>query len=68
MAVEFNFFLSDTDADRLFSLKAEAGADDLTGNEYARQLLEGVIRQMHPETVKYDDVTGERIPRKGTNA
>ena len=62
---EFNFYLSADDTDRLFALKAEAGADDLTGNEYARQLLERELHRLHPETVKYDDETGDIIPRKG---
>ena len=62
---EFNFYLSADDTDRLFALKAEAGAGDLTGNEYARQLLERELHRLHPETVKYDDETGDIIPRKG---
>lgn len=64
MAVEFNFYLSDEDTERLFALKEESGKDDLTGNEYARQLLEMTLHKMYPERVKYDDETGERIPRK----
>ena len=66
MAVEFNFYLSDDDTDRLFSLKAEAGKDDLTGNEYARELLERELHRLHPETVQYDD-GGDIIPRKGAH-
>lgn len=65
---EFNFYLSPDDTDRLFALKAEAGADDLTGNEYARQLLERELHRLHPERVEYDDDTGERMPRKGARA
>ncbi len=59
---EFNIYLSADDTDRLFALKAEAGENDLTGNEYARQLLESVLHQLHPERVRYDDNTGEIIP------
>lgn len=64
---EFSFYLSADDTDRLFTLKAESGANDLTGNEYARQLLETTLHRLHPERVKLDDETGERIPRKGSD-
>lgn len=37
---EFNFYLSDADTERLFALKEMQGRDDLTGNEFARMLLE----------------------------
>ena len=37
---EFNFSLYGTDVDRLFAIKELQGADDLTGNEFARLLLE----------------------------
>ncbi|UWI19423.1 MAG: hypothetical protein [Bacteriophage sp.] len=61
---EFGFYLSTEDTERLFALKEEAGATHLTGNEYARQLLEATLYRLHPEQVRYDDETGERIPRK----
>ena len=37
---EFNFYLSDADTERLFAIKEMQGRDDLTGNEFARMLLE----------------------------
>ena len=37
---EFNFYLSDADTERLFAIKELQGRDDLTGNEFARMLLE----------------------------
>lgn len=37
---EFSFYLSDADTDRLFTIKERQGRDDLTGNEFARLLLE----------------------------
>lgn len=61
---EFSFYLSDDYTERLFALKEEAGKHDLTGNEYARQLLKSVLYSKHPEKVRYDEETGERIPRK----
>ena len=37
---EFTFYLSDADTERLFVIKELQGLDDLTGNEFARKLLE----------------------------
>ncbi len=37
---EFTFYLSDADTERLFAIKELQGLDDLTGNEFARKLLE----------------------------
>ena len=53
--VEFNFYLSDEDTDRLFALKQQAGKDDLTGNEYAKELLHQLLYKRHPQTVEYDE-------------
>lgn len=61
MATKFEFYLSDADTDRLFAIKEDDGKDDLTGNEYAKELLSSVLHSMHPGPVKYDDETGERI-------
>ena len=47
---EFNFYLSNDDTERLFALKDEAGEREL--------------HRLHPERVRYDDETGERVPRK----
>lgn len=45
---EFTIMLSDRDTDLLYSIKQQAGLDDLTGNEFARQILEAEIhRQAH---------------------
>ena len=60
---EFNFYLNDSDVDRLWALKEEAGEKNLTGNEYAAQLLSQALRQLHPEPVRYDEETGKIIPR-----
>lgn len=40
---EFSFYLSDADTERLFAIKELQGRDDLTGNEFARLLLEDAI-------------------------
>lgn len=61
MATRFEFYLSNEDTERLFALKEDEGKNNLTGNEYAKELLSGVLYRMHPKTVKYDDETGERI-------
>ena len=61
MSTKFEFYLSNEDTERLFAVKEDQGKDDLTGNEYARELLSKVLHTMHPATVKFDDETGERI-------
>ena len=43
---EFNFYLSDADTERLFAIKEMQGRDDLTGNEFARMLLEDAIYRL----------------------
>ena len=52
---KFEFCLSDNDADRLFSIKESQGKNDLTGNEFARELLESQLYKLHPSTVKFDE-------------
>ena len=60
MATKFEFYLSEEDTERLFAIKEDKGKNDLTGNEYAKELLVKTLHQLHPRTVKYDDY-GERI-------
>lgn len=55
MAVKFEFYLSDEDTERLFAVKEDKGKTELTGNEYARELLERELHRLHPSRVKYDD-------------
>ena len=64
MAAKFEFYLSSDDTERLFALKEENKKDNMTGNEYAKELLESILHRMHPERVMFDDETGERIKRK----
>lgn len=52
---EFNFYLSEADADRLFAIKELQGRDDLTGNEFARLLLEGELWRLFPAVPQFDD-------------
>lgn len=60
---EFTFYLSDDDTARLWALKEEARERNLTGNEYAAQLLAQALRQLYSEPVRYNE-NGEIIPRK----
>lgn len=52
---EFNFYLSDADTERLFAIKELQGRDDLTGNEFARLLLENELYRLFPAVPQYDD-------------
>lgn len=62
---QFEFWLSSEDTDRVFALKAEAGKADMTGNDFARELLEKTLHKLHPETVQFNEDTGDILPRKG---
>ena len=52
---EFNFNLSNEDTERLFAIKKLQGKDNLTGNEFARQLLEGTLYQLFPALPERDE-------------
>ena len=56
----FEFWLGVEDTDRLFSVKAAQCKNDLTGNEFARELLERELHRLHPGVVRYDE-NGEEI-------
>lgn len=56
----FEFWLGNEDTDRLFSVKATQGKNDLTGNEFARELLEKELHRLHPTLVRFDE-NGEEI-------
>lgn len=62
--VIFKFSLTDEDAARIYNLRDEAGATELTAAEYAARMLSREARRLHPEKVEYTD-GGERILRKG---
>lgn len=47
----FEFWLGAEDTDKLFSVKAAQGRNDLTGNEFARELLEKELHKCHPGVV-----------------
>jgi hypothetical protein len=50
-----NFYLSNEDLDRLFYLKAKANRDDLTGNEYAKELLHNLLYSKCPRVPERDE-------------
>lgn len=51
----FEFWLGNEDADRLFSVKATQGKDNLTGNDFARELLERELYRLHPNVPEFDE-------------
>ena len=61
MAVKVEFYLSDNDVDRLFAIKEDQGKNSLSGNEFARELVETSLHRLHPLKVRYDENTGMRI-------
>lgn len=56
----FNFYLTSNDTDRLFAIKKKQGKDNLTGNEFARELLEKELHRLHPGRVEFDE-NGDEI-------
>lgn len=53
--VEFNFYLTNEDVDRLFYLKHKDGKNNLTGNEYAKELLHILLYGKCPRVPKRDE-------------
>lgn len=50
--VEFKFYLSEDSTDRLFAIKEQQGKDNLTANQFAKELLENEIYRLHPAKVE----------------
>ena len=46
---EISFYLSSDDMDRLFIAKERAGKNHLTGNDFARELLEQELYHLCPK-------------------
>ena len=49
MAVKFEFSLSDKDFNKLQLIRKADGENDITFNDYAEELLSGVIGRMYRE-------------------
>lgn len=52
---ELSFYISDEDMDRLFLIKDIQGKHNLTGNEFARELLEHELYRLFPATPRYNE-------------
>lgn len=52
---EFTFLLSSDDTDRLYAIKDLAGYKSMSGNDYARLLLERELQRLFPAIPEYDD-------------
>ena len=48
MAVKFEFYMNDDDFDRMVVIKKQNGKDDLSFNEYAKELLHNELYKQHP--------------------
>ncbi len=60
----FEIYLSSEDTNRLFALKKLQGKNPLTGNEFARELLEKELHRCYPSKVEYDEYGEEILPGK----
>jgi len=54
MGVKFELDLSSDDFDRLYAIKKQQGKSNLSGNEFAGELLTSLVRQLHPSKVEYE--------------
>lgn len=59
---ELNFYISDEDMDRLFLIKDIQGKHNLTGNDFARELLERELYRLSPATPRFNE-EGELLNR-----
>lgn len=53
--MEMNFNISRANAERLFAIKKLLGKDNLTGNDFAAELLEKELERLFPPVPQYDD-------------
>jgi len=53
------FYISFEDLNRLFAIKRKQGKNDLTGNEFARELFEKELHRLHPSRVEFDECGNE---------
>lgn len=60
--VELNFYISDEDMERLFLIKDIQGKHNLTGNDFARELLENELYRLFPATPRFNE-EGELLNR-----
>ena len=55
MAAKIEFYIDDSDFDRLYAIKTLQGLDDLTGNEFAERLLHSKLYSLFPAIPEYDE-------------
>ena len=59
---ELKFYISNEDMDRLFLIKDIQGKHNLTGNDFARELLERELYRLFPATPRFNE-EGELLNR-----
>lgn len=52
---DINFYLTNSAMDRLFAIKKLQGKDDMTGNEFAAQMLEDELYRLFPVAPNFDE-------------
>lgn len=53
--VKLEFYISDEDMERLWAIKEARGKNNLSGNDFAKELLVAELYHQHPRKVVYDD-------------
>lgn len=59
--VKFEFYLSEEDFNRLYEIKDQQGKQYMTGNDFARQLLEEKIYMLYSHLVNTHNYEGRDI-------
>lgn len=59
--IRLEFWLSDDNVERLFAIKRKQGKNQMTGNEFAKELLEKELYRLHPKRVKIDECGNEEF-------
>ena len=52
--VEIKFNILEEDMDRLWALKEKRGENDMTGNQFAKELLVETLHKLQPKVHKED--------------
>lgn len=53
--IKLEIYLPEEMADRLWAVKALKGKNNLTANEFAKELIEGELYRLHPKKVEVEN-------------
>lgn len=53
--VKLEFMIPDEDMERLWAIKDQQGKGNLSGNDFAKELLIAELHKLHPDKVREDE-------------